>query len=89
MPEDDGPAGGEFGARPAGPRWLETVRGVDRTLRIADRLYEHGVIADPIFHPAVEEGLSRLRFFVTSDHRAGDSRRAVPVLAQEVAAAGG
>ncbi|WSK72475.1 aminotransferase class I/II-fold pyridoxal phosphate-dependent enzyme [Streptomyces sp. NBC_01276] len=60
-----------------------------RTLRVADRLYERGVIADPIFHPAVEEGLSRLRFFVTSDHREGDIRRAVSVLAQEVSAAGG
>lgn len=60
-----------------------------RTLRVADRLYDRGVIADPIFHPAVEEGLSRLRFFVTSDHREEDIRRAVSVLAQEVAAAGG
>ncbi|WP_432715449.1 aminotransferase class I/II-fold pyridoxal phosphate-dependent enzyme [Streptomyces lavendulae] len=60
-----------------------------RTLRVAGRLYDRGVIADPIFHPAVEEGLSRLRFFVTSDHREEDVRRAVSILAQEVAAAGG
>ncbi|MFD8984058.1 aminotransferase class I/II-fold pyridoxal phosphate-dependent enzyme [Streptomyces sp. NPDC059564] len=60
-----------------------------RTLRVADRLFERGVIADPIFHPAVEEGLSRLRFFVTSEHREEDIRRAVSVLAEEVAAAGG
>ncbi|MFI1831473.1 aminotransferase class I/II-fold pyridoxal phosphate-dependent enzyme [Streptomyces sp. NPDC020412] len=60
-----------------------------RTLRVADRLYERGVIADPIFHPAVEEGLSRLRFFVTSEHREDDVRRAVAVLAEEVAAATG
>ncbi|MEU5978874.1 aminotransferase class I/II-fold pyridoxal phosphate-dependent enzyme [Streptomyces sp. NPDC047315] len=58
-----------------------------RTLRVADRLYERGVVADPIFHPAVEEGLSRLRFFVTSEHREDDVRRAVAVLAEEVAAA--
>ncbi|MEU9607393.1 aminotransferase class I/II-fold pyridoxal phosphate-dependent enzyme [Streptomyces sp. NPDC048057] len=58
----------------------------ERTLRVADRLYERGVIADPIFHPAVEEGLSRLRFFVTSEHREDDVRRAVSVLAEEVAA---
>lgn len=57
-----------------------------RTLRVADRLYERGVIADPIFHPAVEEGLARLRFFVTSEHREADIRRAVSVLAEEVAA---
>ncbi|MFC9223444.1 aminotransferase class I/II-fold pyridoxal phosphate-dependent enzyme [Streptomyces hygroscopicus] len=60
-----------------------------RTLRVADRLFDRGVIADPIFHPAVEEGLARLRFFVTSEHREEDIRRAVSVLAEEVAAVGG
>ncbi|GGL79711.1 hypothetical protein GCM10010129_24230 [Streptomyces fumigatiscleroticus] len=60
-----------------------------RTLRVADRLFQRGVVADPIFHPAVEEGLARLRFFVTSEHREDDIRRAVSVLAEEVAAAGG
>ncbi|MFF4647920.1 aminotransferase class I/II-fold pyridoxal phosphate-dependent enzyme [Streptomyces sp. NPDC001389] len=58
-----------------------------RTLRVADGLYARGVIADPIFHPAVEEGLSRLRFFVTGEHREEDVRRAVAVLAEEVASA--
>ncbi|MFH7599353.1 aminotransferase class I/II-fold pyridoxal phosphate-dependent enzyme [Streptomyces racemochromogenes] len=58
-----------------------------RTLRVADGLYARGVIADPIFHPAVEEGLSRLRFFVTGEHREEDIRRAVAVLAEEVASA--
>ncbi|GAA1678588.1 hypothetical protein GCM10009680_17480 [Streptomyces yatensis] len=60
-----------------------------RTLRVADRLFDRGVIADPIFHPAVEEGLARLRFFVTSEHREDDIRRTVAILAEEVAAAGG
>nr|WP_308295365.1 aminotransferase class I/II-fold pyridoxal phosphate-dependent enzyme [Streptomyces sp. PSAA01] len=60
-----------------------------RTLRVADRLFDRGVIADPIFHPAVEEGLARLRFFVTSEHRENDIRRTVAILAEEVAAAGG
>ncbi|MHC0428877.1 aminotransferase class I/II-fold pyridoxal phosphate-dependent enzyme [Streptomyces sp. O3] len=59
-----------------------------RTLRVADGLFERGVIVDPIFHPAVEEGLSRLRFFVTSEHRESDIRRAVSILAEEVAATG-
>lgn len=58
-----------------------------RTLRVADRLFDRGIVADPIFHPAVEEGLSRLRFFVTSEHREDDIRRAVSVLAEEVASA--
>ncbi|MFG2988136.1 aminotransferase class I/II-fold pyridoxal phosphate-dependent enzyme [Streptomyces sp. NPDC048257] len=59
-----------------------------RTLRVADGLFSRGVIADAIFHPAVEEGQSRLRFFVTSEHREDDIRRAVTILAEEVAAAG-
>lgn len=59
-----------------------------RTLRVAGRLFDRGVIADPIFHPAVEEGQSRLRFFVTSEHAEADIRRAVSILAEEVAATG-
>ncbi|MEV7616646.1 aminotransferase class I/II-fold pyridoxal phosphate-dependent enzyme [Streptomyces sp. NPDC089799] len=59
-----------------------------RTLHVADRLFHRGVIADPIFHPAVEEGLARLRFFVTAEHREEDIRRAVAILAEEVAATG-
>jgi 7-keto-8-aminopelargonate synthetase-like enzyme len=59
-----------------------------KTLRVADRLFQRGVIADPIFHPAVEEGLARLLFFVTSEHREDDIRRAVSILAEEVASAG-
>ncbi|MFC9294540.1 aminotransferase class I/II-fold pyridoxal phosphate-dependent enzyme [Streptomyces sp. NPDC057011] len=59
-----------------------------KTLRVAGRLFDRGVTADPIFHPAVEEGLSRLRFFLTSEHREDDIRRAVAILAEEVAAAG-
>ncbi|MFG2335161.1 aminotransferase class I/II-fold pyridoxal phosphate-dependent enzyme [Streptomyces yangpuensis] len=60
-----------------------------RTLHVADRLFARGIVADPILHPAVEEGLSRLRFFLTSEHREGDIRRAVAVLAEEVSAATG
>ncbi|MFD5485472.1 aminotransferase class I/II-fold pyridoxal phosphate-dependent enzyme [Streptomyces virginiae] len=60
-----------------------------RTLHVADRLFARGVIADPIFHPAVEEGLSRLRFFLTCEHREDDIRRAVAALAEEVAASAG
>ncbi|MFF5703269.1 aminotransferase class I/II-fold pyridoxal phosphate-dependent enzyme [Streptomyces sp. NPDC012794] len=59
-----------------------------KTLRVAGGLFGRGVVADPIFHPAVEEGLSRLRFFITSEHREDDIRRAVAVLAEEVASAG-
>ncbi len=60
-----------------------------RTLQLADRLFARGVVADPIFHPAVEEGLARLRFFITGEHREDDIRRAVSVVAEEVRSAGG
>ncbi|MFC9814234.1 aminotransferase class I/II-fold pyridoxal phosphate-dependent enzyme [Streptomyces virginiae] len=60
-----------------------------RTLHVADRLFARGVIADPIFHPAVEEGLSRLRFFLTCEHREDDIRRAVAAVAEDVAASAG
>ncbi|MGW3298321.1 aminotransferase class I/II-fold pyridoxal phosphate-dependent enzyme [Streptomyces rubiginosohelvolus] len=60
----------------------------DRTLRVADRIYARGVIADAIFHPAVEEGQARLRFFITSEHRVDDIGRAVRILAEEVASRG-
>ncbi|MFD4867185.1 aminotransferase class I/II-fold pyridoxal phosphate-dependent enzyme [Streptomyces sp. NPDC058412] len=56
-----------------------------RTLQVAGGLFDRGIIADPIVHPAVEDGLSRLRFFLTSEHREDDIRRAVAVLAEEVA----
>ncbi|MCX5379713.1 aminotransferase class I/II-fold pyridoxal phosphate-dependent enzyme [Streptomyces sp. NBC_00091] len=59
-----------------------------KTLRVAGALFDRGVVADPIFHPAVEEGLSRLRFFITSEHREDDIRRAVSLLAEEVASPG-
>ncbi|MFE6838300.1 aminotransferase class I/II-fold pyridoxal phosphate-dependent enzyme [Streptomyces sp. NPDC057705] len=59
-----------------------------RTLRVAGGLFDRGIIADPIVHPAVEDGLSRLRFFLTSEHREDDIRRAVSVLAEEVASTG-
>ncbi len=79
-----GLATGTSGSTPIVPILLG---GSPRTLRVADRLFERGVIADPIFHPAVEEGLTRLRFFMTSEHREEDIRRAVSILAEEVAAA--
>ncbi|MFE2140662.1 aminotransferase class I/II-fold pyridoxal phosphate-dependent enzyme [Streptomyces sp. NPDC059456] len=81
-----GLATGSSGRTPIVPCLLG---GSARTLHVADRLFRRGIIADPIFHPAVEEGLARLRFFLTSEHTERDVRRAVAVLAEEVAATGG
>ena len=37
-------------------------------VRLANRLFEQGVNVQPILHPAVEERLARLRFFICANH---------------------
>ncbi|MET9258854.1 aminotransferase class I/II-fold pyridoxal phosphate-dependent enzyme [Amycolatopsis sp. NPDC004079] len=61
------------------------VGGSDATLRLATALYERGVVVDPILHPAVEEEQTRLRFFITSEHREDQLRYAVGVAGAELA----
>lgn len=39
-----------------------------RAVQLSNELLEAGVNALPIIYPAVQEGLARLRFFLTSDH---------------------
>ncbi|WP_369167393.1 aminotransferase class I/II-fold pyridoxal phosphate-dependent enzyme [Streptomyces sp. R28] len=58
----------------------------DKALRLADRLYARGVSANPILHPAVEERLARLRFFITSEHTEEQITTAVRILGEELAA---
>ncbi|MEY9856885.1 8-amino-7-oxononanoate synthase [Catenulispora sp. GAS73] len=60
-----------------------------KTLRLASRLFERGIVVDPILHPAVEEKLSRLRFFMTSEHHSEEVRYAVDVLTEELSGLGG
>jgi 8-amino-7-oxononanoate synthase len=55
-----------------------------RTLRLATRLFERGVVVDPILHPAVAESQTRLRFFVTSEHSGDEIRYAADTLAVEM-----
>jgi hypothetical protein len=38
----------------------------------------------PILHPAVEESASRLRFFITSDHKESQIRETVEAVAEEL-----
>lgn len=57
----------------------------ERTLRLADALFQRGINVNPILHPAVEENLARLRFFLTSDHSPDQIRHTVAVLAEELA----
>ncbi|QYA08658.1 aminotransferase class I/II-fold pyridoxal phosphate-dependent enzyme [Agrobacterium larrymoorei] len=39
-----------------------------RAVELSNRLFQEGINALPIIHPAVPERLARLRFFVTSEH---------------------
>ena len=61
----------------------------DRTLALATRLFDRGVVVDPILYPAVAESETRLRFFLTSEHREPDIRYAVATLAEELTAVQG
>ncbi|MDE5833016.1 MAG: aminotransferase class I/II-fold pyridoxal phosphate-dependent enzyme [Desulfovibrio sp.] len=45
-----------------------------KSIELSNRLFEAGINAQPIIHPAVEEKVSRLRFFVNSDHTEADIR---------------
>ncbi|TQV63672.1 MAG: aminotransferase class I/II-fold pyridoxal phosphate-dependent enzyme [Halothiobacillaceae bacterium] len=39
-----------------------------KATRLSNQLFEHGINAQPIIHPAVEERAARLRFFVSATH---------------------
>lgn len=56
-----------------------------KALQLADRLYTRGISANPILHPAVEERLTRLRFFITSEHTEEQITTSVQTLAEEMA----
>lgn len=57
-----------------------------KTLMIAERMLAQGVNVRPIIFPAVEDKLSRLRFFITSCHSDDQIRHTVKALEAEVAA---
>lgn len=53
-----------------------------RAVQLSNELLEAGVNALPIIHPAVQEGLARLRFFLTADHTPEQIARAVSLTAE-------
>jgi len=53
---------------------------------VANRMFERGVNVQPIFYPAVEEGMARLRFFISSAHTEEQLRYTVETLAEILAA---
>ena len=48
---------------------------------VANRMFERGVNVQPIFYPAVEEGMARLRFFISSAHTEAQLKYSVETLA--------
>jgi 8-amino-7-oxononanoate synthase len=58
----------------------------DQALRLSQALGARGINVQPIFHPAVEEGRARLRFFVTAGHTEGQLSDTAHALGEELAA---
>jgi 8-amino-7-oxononanoate synthase len=55
-----------------------------RCLQVAHALRQDGINVPPIFHPAVEEGKARLRFFISSLHTEAQLTRAADALARAI-----
>ncbi len=53
--------------------------------RLANACFERGINVQPIFYPAVQEGMARLRFFICSSHTEKQIEQTVTVLAEEIA----
>jgi 8-amino-7-oxononanoate synthase len=82
LAREQGIATGSAGRTPVVPC---IVGDSGKTLRLAGKLFERGIVADAILHPAVADQETRLRFFLTSEHTDDQIRRAVSVLAAELA----
>jgi 8-amino-7-oxononanoate synthase len=55
-----------------------------RALRVAERLFAHGLNVQAIAFPAVPEGAARLRFFLSAEHDAAEVERALAALLEAV-----
>lgn len=57
-----------------------------KCLMLSERLLESGINVLPIIYPAVEDHLSRLRFFITSCHNENQIKDTVKTLTKEISA---
>ena len=55
-----------------------------QSLLLSRRMFERGINALPIVHPAVEENAARLRFFITSLHTSEQIRSTVDAVTEEL-----
>jgi 8-amino-7-oxononanoate synthase len=52
--------------------------------RLANACFERGINVQPIFYPAVQEGMARVRFFICSSHTEEQIEQTVKILVEEV-----
>ena len=52
--------------------------------RLANACFERGINVQPIFYPAVQEGMARLRFFICSSHTEEQIDKTINVLVEEI-----
>ncbi|CAA6823981.1 MAG: 8-amino-7-oxononanoate synthase (EC [uncultured Thiotrichaceae bacterium] len=60
--------------------------GSARAGMVANQMFDRGINVQPIFYPAVEEGMARLRFFISSAHTEEQLRYTVDALSEILAA---
>jgi hypothetical protein len=53
-------------------------------VQLSNELLEEGINVLPIIHPAVPEGMARLRFFITCDHTEDQIHHSVEVTARRL-----
>ena len=53
-------------------------------VRLSNLLFEHGINVQPILHPAVEERLARLRFFICASHSEQQSMHTIELLSKSM-----
>ncbi|CAA6802876.1 MAG: 8-amino-7-oxononanoate synthase (EC [uncultured Thiotrichaceae bacterium] len=64
---------------------IPTITGSSaNAARLANTCFEQGINVQPIFYPAVAEGMARLRFFICSSHTPKQITQTVEILHQEI-----
>ncbi len=53
--------------------------------RLANAMFKRGINVQPIFYPAVQEGMARLRFFICSSHTEDQISQTIDILIDEMA----
>ena len=53
-------------------------------MKLSRAMFERGVSAQPILHPAVEESAARVRYFIASQHTEEQIRYTIDVMTEEL-----